>query len=486
MTESRPNILLITTDQQRWDALALNAPGTDLRTPICDQLAAGGVNFTRAYSTCPVCIPARRTLLTGLHPSTHGLVGYQDGLEWNPPFTLPGLLARAGWQTALIGKLHLFPQRKRYGFETMIRTESPNDRWDSPIQTVNDWADALKAEGISHPNNLGINGNGRVARPWDQEERLHHTSWLADRAVDFLVKYRDPSCPYFLHLSFWAPHPPLIPPAAYWDRYHGKHQRKPIMGQWAPKFAQQPGGIADDSSIGPFDPREMDDAIAGYYGLINHIDDRIRFVLTRMFEYGSPRAKEPTLIIFTSDHGEMLGDHHLWRKSLPYEGSAHIPMFMAWRNMPGLRQGWSDELVGLEDVAATVLEACGQPIPDALAGEIESTSLLPILRGERPKVRERLFGECTGVGSHHYVIEGRYKYAWFTKTNEEQLFDLQEDPCEERDISGQTALLEPMRDHMAAHLAERKDRHYDRGALRPCANQPPRIFWENRFTEHRL
>ena len=240
-TTKRPNILLITSDQQRWDGIALNRPGTALQTPTLDSLAANGLNCTRAYSTCPVCIPARRSLLSGLHPSTHGLYGYQDGLEWDAPISVPGKLAEHGYQTQLIGKLHLHPQRKRYGYQHMIRTESPNDRWDSPVQPVNDWGRDLKQRGIiDHLNNLGICGNGRVARPFDLEEQYHHTSWLADRAVDFLTETRDPECPYFLHLSFWAPHPPLIPPQAYWDRY-ANHGEKPTIGAWTPDLPHRWG-----------------------------------------------------------------------------------------------------------------------------------------------------------------------------------------------------------------------------------------------------
>jgi arylsulfatase A-like enzyme len=465
--------LLITTDQQRWDALGVNNPATDLRTPICDQLAASGVNFTRAYTTCPVSIPARRSLLTGLHPQTHGLRHYRDGLDWEPPFTLPGLLARAGWHTALIGKLHLHPQRKRYGHDYMLRSESPNDRWDTPLQPTNDWIDWMKEQGFPHPNDTGINGNGRVARPWDKEERFHLTSWTADRAVDFLVKYRDPSQPFYLHLSFWAPHPPLIPPQAYWDRYYRHHRRQPVASEWTPRFDTVPRGIPDDSARGPFDPQELHDATAGYFGLINHIDDRIRYVLTRLFEYGSPRAKEPTLIIFTSDHGELLGDHQLWRKSLPYEGSAHVPFFIAGRNLP-VQRGTCHELVCLEDVVATVLDSCGVPVPSELAGPLESKSLAPILRGESQRVRERLFGECD---NNHFIVKGRYKYLWFAKSNEEQLFDLESDPLEQRDLSGNVELLQPFRSHLAAHLAGRSDVPYDVANLKPCANQPPAYLW---------
>lgn len=475
-TRERPNVLLITTDQQRWDCLGLNDPATDLRTPICDQLAASGINFTRAYATCPVCIPARRSLLTGLHPHTHGLRSYRDGLEWDPPFTLPGLLAAAGWQTELIGKLHLHPQRKRYGFQHMVRTESPNDRSDAPLQSVNDYTDWLRERGISHPNNLGLNANSRLARPWDLEERFHHTSWLADRAVDFLVKYRDRSQPFFLHLSFWAPHPPLIPPSAYWDRYYRRHRRQPIESEWTPKFASVPRGIPDDSARGPFDPDELHDAVSGYYGLINHVDDRIRYVLNRLLWYGSPSAKEPLLILFTSDHGELLGDHQLWRKSLPYEGSAHVPFFITGHNLP-LARGTCDELVCLEDVVATVLDVCGVPLPAPLSGPLEGKSLAPILRGQTARVRDRLLGECDNT---HFIIEGRYKYVWFGRTHEEQLFDLVADPRETRDLSDNTALLEPFRHQLAAHLATRPDAGFDRAKLTPCANRPPRALWGER------
>lgn len=484
MAEKRPNILLITTDQQRYDAVGINNPTTDLRTPTLDSLAARGVNFRRAYTTCPVCIPARRTLLSGLHPVTHGLRGYRDGLEWEAPISVPQRLSDAGYQTQLVGKLHLHPQRKRYGYQHMIRTESPNDRSDTPLQPVNDWVDWLKGQGVSHPNNIGINGNGRLARPWDMEERYHHSSYLADQAVDFVTRWRDPSCPYFLHLSFWAPHPPLIPPQAYWDRYNGRHGQKPTISNWTPQLPPAGRGINDDSATGPFDEQQMHEAIAGYFGLINHIDDRIRYVLTRMFEYGSPRAQEPTLILFTSDHGEMLGDHHLWRKSLPYEGSAHVPFIISWRNMD-FTPGVCDQLVGLEDIAATVFESCGIDLPEQYDSDLQSRSLMPALRGQQCPTREALHGECLGM-HHHFIVEGRLKYIWYSRTHEEQLFDVLSDPCEINDLSGDESLLVPLRRRLAAHIAahgasrESADCQLDMARLTPCANRPPKAMWGDR------
>ncbi|GHC04261.1 sulfatase-like hydrolase/transferase [Cerasicoccus arenae] len=476
-TAEKPNILLITTDQQRWDALALNRPSTTLRTPTLDSLAADGMNCTRAYTTCPVCIPARRSLLSGLHPQAHGLYGYKDGLEWDAPISSPDLLGRHGYQTQLIGKLHLYPQRKRYGYDHMIRTESPNDRSDTELQSVNDWAEDLKYRGITdQPNNIGIDGNGRNARPWDLAEQYHHTSWLTDRAVDFVTEYRDPSCPFFLHLSYWAPHPPLVPPQAYWDMY-ANHGGQPVFSDWTPKDKEWRPGTRNINATGPFREQEIFDAIRGYYGLITHVDHRIDYLLNRAFGYGSPRASEPTIIIFTSDHGEMLGDHHLWRKSLPYEASAHIPFFVSWRNMD-LKPGSFDGLVSLEDVAATVFDLCGVEMPEQYNNELNSRSLAPALRGESCHTRERLFGECTGVATHNFIVEGPWKYIWFAKTHEEQLFNTLEDPDDLHDCSGSHAdLLPKFREQLGDYLKDR-DREFSAERCTPCQNHPPRAVWK--------
>jgi len=476
-TAARPNILLITTDQQRYDAMGLNNPPSALRTANLDHLAASGVNFSRAYATCPVCIPARRTLLTGLHPATHGLLHYQDGVEFNPQFTLPGLLRDAGYQTELIGKFHLHPQRKRFGFDHMTLSESPNHRPESNVQAVNDYTEwLLQQDTPGEPNNHGINGNSRTARPFNLDENYHQTSWTADCAIDFLNRRRDPSCPWFLHLSFWAPHPPLIPPQAYWDFYKDLDLR-PTLGQWTPPQPEQaPRGVAPDAAVGPFDPEEIRRAIAGYFGLIHHIDDRIRAVLERYFVHGSSRVKEPTLIVFTSDHGEMLGDHHLFRKSLPYEAAAHVPFFIAGRHVD-ITPGTCDSLVGLEDVAATLLDILGLDLPDAYAGPRESKSLAPALRGQPVKTRDVLFGQLdAGRAANLYCVQGPHKYIRFTATGEEQLFHVIDDPHECRDRSGEMD-LNRFRDAVTGYLKETGQPVPDNATLKPCANHPPSVFF---------
>ncbi|MBI3832576.1 MAG: sulfatase-like hydrolase/transferase [Planctomycetes bacterium] len=476
MPEPRPHLLLITTDQQRHDALGING-NPILQTQNLDHLAATGVNFSRAYTTCPSCIAARRSILTGQFGATHGLVGYSETSPFDPEFTLPGLLREAGYQTQLVGKLHQQPQRRRFGFDHMILSQGPSHRPDSAWSNHNDYTDWLAEQGITvPPSSHGINGNGRLARPWQMDEWLHQSTYLTTQALEFMTRKRDPSMPFFLHLSYWAPHPPLIPPQVYYDRYVRVMDRyRPSIGTWAPQGDTWTPGIAADSSTGPFRLDEIQNAMAGYYGLINHIDDQIQRLLEAFYIYGGPRAKEPLYIAFTSDHGEMLGDHHLFRKTLAYEASAHVPFFITGRNVDFQRKRTSDALVCLEDLLPTFCELGGARIPERVDGR----SLVPLLRGEHKPVREELHGEHAGATANHFMLHGPHKYIWYAHTHEEQLFDLQADPRELNDLSGNSDLLRPMRERMLARLKGRTDYAYDVAKLQPLANRTPKVFWKS-------
>lgn len=468
---TRPHILLITTDQQRHDALGIN--GNDiLETPFLDSLAASGVNFKRGYVTCPVCIPARRTLLSGQHPNTHGLKRYQDGLDWDPPFTLPGILGEAGYQTQLVGKLHMHPMGKRYGYDHMVLSETSNSRPTSESQHRNDYVRWLKSQGIDdHPASHGISGNGRLVHPYPLEERYHQNNWLAREAVQFLTEDRDQESPFFLHLSFFHPHPPFVPPKSYLERYEKKDIPAPVCGEWVHDHEVKPG-TPQNSAVGPFDPEIMKRATAGYYALINHIDDCIAHVIERWREYGNDRASEPLYVIFTSDHGEMLGDHQLFRKSLGYEAASHVPLFIAGYNVD-IEKGTSEELHSWEDILPTIADLAEVEVP----GPIDGKSMASALQGERGIGHDCIYGLCGGAHHNHWLVHGKYKYIWFPKTNEEQLFDLTNDPKECKDLSGDAKLLEPMRKRIAEKMDDSDRVDYQVKNLTPCNNQPPKVFF---------
>jgi len=467
----RPHLILITTDQQRGDCLGINGNRV-VETPNLDHLASRGVNFTRGYSTCPVCIPARRTLLSGQSADSHGLRHYEDGLDYDPPATLPGCLSAVGYQTQLIGKLHLHPQGKRFGFDNLILSEYSNWRPRSATQKRNDYVDWLRQHGMNRvPHEHGIDGNGRLVSPWGYEDYLHHNSWLAEEAGRFLTEKRDPSCPFFLHLSFFYPHPPFVPLNHYLQRYLAKDIPPPILGDWCAQGA--PGVTAPTSPTGPFDPEIMRRATAGYYALVNHIDDCIAHVLEQWLGYGTPDHNAPYYLMFSSDHGEMMGDHQLFRKSLGYEASARVPFFITGAHVP-IKPDTLDQLVCWEDVAPTLLDLAGVKIPESMDG----VSLAPLLRGEPlAEKRDHLFGQCNGAHHNLWIVTARWKYLWFPTTNEEQLFDLKADPNECHDLSGESPALAEMRDLLASHVKNRADLSYDPAQLKPCANRPPKVFW---------
>ncbi len=420
--DQRPNIILIMTDQQRGDCLGIEGHPV-LMTPRLDELATHGARFNHAYSTCPSCIAARRSILSGQHPATHGVVGFQNGIEWEPEATLPGELSKAGYQTVMVGRpMHQHPIRKRFGYDQMIFTGDVSTK-----------SEQGNYDGGGH----GLAGNGWTARPWHLDETEHHTYKTVTEALHFMNKWKDPSCPVFMTLSFLGPHPPLCPPAFYMDRYLRMDLPKPVIGDWAkPRTIEgsdqtDRGFCVDDDRV-HLTGETLKSCQAAYYGLINHIDDQIcRFLAGLGTSPTTGRSQlDNTVVIFTSDHGEMLGDHYLFRKTYPYEASARVPMLIQTPPSMGIKPGAvHDAPVCLEDLMPTILEMAGVPIPDSVDGK----SMLPLLQG-KTEWREYLHGEhgqCYGKHqSNHYVTDGQMKYVWYTNSGEEQLFNLDDDPTE--------------------------------------------------------
>ncbi|MDF2723563.1 MAG: arylsulfatase [Paenibacillus sp.] len=465
-SEARPNILLIMTDQQRGDCLGAEGHPV-LLTPNMDGIGAGGARFSSCYSSCPVCIPARRSLLSGQFPPSHGLAGNHVG-EWNVRHTLPSVLREAGYHTYWAGRdMHQHPPRKRFGFDHMVIMSDYRRQLDRlvPVDTFNPLGDYYSS---------GILANDWTARTWHLDESLHMTNWATNEALRFLQN-RDPSCPFFLAVSYLAPHPPLVPPAFYFERYIRQATPEPYIGEWAqpPEFpGAQEGGKQQRVRL---TGEALASCRAAYHAAINHVDDQIRRLLYNL-------DVERTVVMFTSDHGEMLGDHHLWWKGVPYEGSARVPLLIRAPSRFGIKRGSViDAPVALEDIMPTVLEFAGADIPDT----VEGRSLLPLLRQENVAWRRHVHIEHS-VGTmsdealaHHTLTDGKEKYIWFAATGEEQFFDLVRDPHECRSLLDDEAYAERVaawRSEMVRELHERPGGFSDGTALIPGRPYPPDIY----------
>ncbi|MFW6039409.1 MAG: arylsulfatase [bacterium] len=463
MQEERPNILLIMTDQHRGDCLSLMRHPV-VQTPNLDTIGGSGAAFSRCYSTCPSCIPARRSLLSGQFPATHGMVGFSDGAEWHPSTTLPEELRQAGYQTALIGRtMHQWPRNKGFGFEHQNLVVGGDGQF--PTERELAIAKQHPADGTLGGGAHGIDGNGWVARPWHLDESLHAVHWTVTEAIKWLWR-RDPTRPYFLVVSFNPPHPPSVPPAHYLERYLAMALPEPVIGEWAERPEDDGLGLPPASHRCVLEGERARNAQAGYYGAINYVDDQVGRLLGS--HGGKPNdALHNTIIAHTSDHGEMLGDHYMFRKCWPYEGSARVPFMIKG---PGIqRRVRHDHPVCLEDLMPTLLDLVGLEIPNSVDGQ----SLAPILRGESEvPVRPYLHGEHSPCydqdHANHYLVDRQWKYVWFPHDGREQLFHLTDDPQERFDRANDpayAATLRQWRQRLVEQLQDRPEGFVAKGEL---------------------
>ena len=448
----RPNILLVMPDQMRGDCLSLDGHPV-LKTPNIDSIGQGGVHFARAYTTCTSCIAARRSLLTGQHPATSGVVGYREGVPIRTR-TVTQALRDSGYATAIAGRyMHQSPHEEPYGFEKRVLG--------STYVKDDDYAKYLnqKAPELGGISGIGLSCNGREAKVWPVDEELHPTNWAVRQARRLLAE-TDPAREVFLVASFYAPHPPLFPPARYMERYLAMDLPPAAIGDWEtppPKGSYETNVDAHRTVL---DGEELRRAQAGYFGLIHHIDDQIADLLEE-FKRKSEEAGRPWVIVFTSDHCELLGDHYLFRKCQPYEGSSRIPLLI--QGSPGLGFAPGAKCSGavcLEDIMPTLLELAGAPVPD----HIDGRSLVPILRGEAESVRDLLHGEhapCYDAEQgYHMLIDGRMKYIWRPASGAEQLFDIGDDPQELHDLGARPDRAQDMslwRERMIERLKGRPE-----------------------------
>ena len=460
-----PNILWICTDQQRYDTIgALGNP--DVSTPILDQLVRDGVAFERAYCQSPICTPSRASFLTGMYPSS-----IRVNRNGNPRFPdFPPLISKRladhGYECGLIGKLHLssafgrVEERTDDGYAYWQYSHAPRDDWSSG----HDYADWVRSKGAD----LSELNKDIAGVPAD----LHQTTWCAEKTIEFITAQR--TGPWFASVNIYDPHPPFNPPQAYRDRFDPRQVKSPLFREsdlaqqeklsaldfqssarhpdeldiLSPVLPQPPApGLREQITAGARDARTL---IAAYYAMIELIDDQVSRILAAVEDSGQ---RENTVVIFTSDHGESLGDHGLIQKGCRfYEGLVRVPLIWSWpgRFQAALR---SNALVELTDIAPTLMEIAGLELPKYLTGR----SLLPILSGERPANHHREFVRSEYIDAldlpDHSVasmfFDGRHKLVVYHNHGIGELYDLQEDPGEFVDLWDDAESLELKADLLA-------------------------------------
>jgi arylsulfatase len=455
---SQPNILFVMTDQQRFDTIsALGAPV--VRTPNLDRLVARGIACTNAYTSCPVCVPTRYTLMSGCEPSaTQWLTNWAPATsvrERCGPY-LPEILAARGYRTWGLGKFHTEPRLEPLGFELQEYSE---ELWSTEAEFLaDDYVKWLREKAPAFSHLEQVHGErtdmyyAPQTRPVPQE--LTVESWATGRAIDEMGR-PDPR-PWFGFVSYVTPHPPLAPPIPYNRRHDPDDMPNPVPGDAEVDAADDYLGWmnhavwAEDISAGQ--ARQLR---ARYYGAIEFVDDCIGRILDAVEK--RPDA-DNTLICFFSDHGDHMGDHRAWQKESFFEASCRVPMLVSWPAR--LRAGDRfNGLTALTDLLGLATAATG---PAELR---DGHNLLASLRGETAP-RDTLVGMYGTPGTRLFkcmVRRDRWKYVWLANGGRELLFDLQADPGETRNlIRAEAAIATTLRAEAEATLANRE---FTRAAL---------------------
>ena len=394
------------------------------------------------------------------------MVGYEEGHPFDAP-TLPQALRDGGYTTAVVGRyMHQSPYERSYGYDTRILG--------STYILDDDYARmfAREAPSFGGVRGVGLSYNGWQARPWPLAEHLHPTHWTIRQARELIDRHNE-KVPLFLTTSFLAPHPPLFPPAFYMDRYLRLDLPRPSIGSWAQPPPNDGLGVGVDAHRTVLRGEGLRSAQAGYYGLINHLDDQLYWLITE-FKAKSVAMGRLWVILFTTDHGEMLGDHYFFRKCEPYEGASRIPFLIQGSEELGLASGVvCDSPVCLEDILPTLLDLAGLATPESVDG----ASLVPILRGAETQARQYLHGEHAPCYSedqaYHLLTDGLRKYVWRPLDGSEQLFDLRRDPQELYDLHRETRMsaeLTLWRQRMIERLRDRPEGFTD--GVRLVAGRP--------------
>jgi len=431
-TQQAPNIVFIMADQLAAKALTLYGNAV-CKTPNLDRLAGQGTVFENAYSNNPLCVPSRASLLTGRLSPKIGVYDNANELSSSTP-TMAHFLRQAGYQTELCGKMHFIGPDQMHGFNTRTVT----DVYPANFQWIADW----HAGPAFVPSGTALNGvveAGPCVRTLqeDYDDEVEHC------CIQNLYNYaRDPdSTPFFQLISFTSPHTPFTVSQEYWDRYSDGEIDAPAVGEIpfeALDYHSKALFFAHGRHRHRITGQHVRDARRGYYGMISYIDDKVGKILDTLEKTG---LRNNTAVVFTSDHGEMLGERGMWFKQCFWEWSVQVPLIVSLPNKQSDTPGnisanrRCPSVVSLIDLLPTFLELANLPriAHDEMA--LDGSSLLSLLHNsdeadthtERIAISDYLaIGPCVPC---RMVRKGQYKYI-LTHDHPSQLYDLEVDPNE--------------------------------------------------------
>lgn len=485
----RPNILLLLADQLRADCIGPVNP--HIRTPHLDAFARAGLRLNRCYAPTPVCLPCRASLVTGQYASTHRAAHNTCELDPAYPTLLSTTLRNAGYFTAIVGKSHLgnchdplSPEAAphihnteyfrrwfgpHYGFEHAEISIGHTTEKHACGMHYGAW---LKDRGVDPARYFGHTAYEQYG-PWDLPLEHHSGQWIAERSVDLMRQAAERDQPFFVWANFQDPHNPCMVPEPYASMYnpadlpvYGFKPGEPECFASKPAFYQQilqqpgpyaahpdypplKGHVAGNVCTLPWTAEQIAANAAAYYGMVSLLDHQVGQILSGLDRLG---LAENTLVVFSSDHGELLGDHGFWWKSLvSYEESIRVPLLARW---PGTipRAARSEAFTSLVDLFPTFCAAANVPAPL----EVEGVSQLDVWTGEQTSARRAVVVEeqpNNGRFVQRILLQGQWKLAWYAGDPLGELYDMQADPHQIHNLWSDPA-HRATREHMISLLLE--------------------------------
>lgn len=473
----KPNIILIMTDQQRADTIA-ELGARWMSTPVLDGLAREGFAFTNCFVTSPVCVASRASVFTGKYPHSDSI--FTNFQPWEP--TWVRWLADAGYHCVNIGKMHINPYDAPGGFHQRFVVENKDrplflEEHDRAFH--DEWDKALHARKLLKPSRYTRFQRDPAAYRaalgafvWDLDEDMHSDFFVGDSAIWWLEE-RKATNPLFLQIGFPGPHPPYDPTR----RHLALYERRDIpLPTWSEEeLAAQPrahGVLRQNMIRNNYDSvawQEQPSAEAlrrlrrHYAANVSMIDEKVGQIMQALDRKG---YLDDAIVIFTSDHADALGDHGHIQKWTMYDSTLRVPLLLWSRSR--ISSGRSDALVQLMDIAPSILEMAGIPIPE----NWEARSLGPIMNGTAPKIRDRVYAELARdhiqTGAEYIVMQrdDEWKLVYYPGERDGELYSLMSDPGETRNL-WHSSETKATRDRLMQELLEWSVRSSIRSRMPP-------------------